>query len=154
MREKQNKKNVNPVLQRQLSDSRFLLDVSRKLIDISPTEIDDTIVRCMQETAQLLGVQRVYIYRYDDQQKSLEYTLHYFGPNLKEKIPRHDKVDGEDFKWFLEPLKNQQTVAVGSVNELPPEAASLRLIMDVEQTRGFIGLPYGPGWTFYGPFGV
>ena len=126
-------KNVkkNETAQVNLDLYKFVLSLVPTFIEIKASDIDNAIENALGKISEFVKSDRSYIYLFEDNNKRLTLTHKYYQSGIKEKITAHDRVDSEDFNWLIQPLLNNETVNILSINDLPGKASSIRAIMEV-----------------------
>jgi len=149
-------KNVkkNETAQVNLDLYKFVLSLVPTFIEIKASDIDNAIENALGKISEFVKSDRSYIYLFEDNNKRLTLTHKYYQSGIKEKITAHDRVDSEDFNWLIQPLLNNETVNILSINDLPGKASSIRAIMEVEKTKSMILHPFNSHDSIHGIIGL
>lgn len=125
----------------QLQVEQFLLALSRKFVYVTPAEIDREIENCLADITEFTGANRGFIYFFEQENTQLQLRYKYYQKDIKDKIHRHDQVNGSDFAWLVKTILSGSVINITSLDQLPPEALTIKMIMDVETTRSTIICP-------------
>jgi PAS domain S-box-containing protein len=148
------KLNTKEKLKTSAEEQQFILSLARKFIEIKASDINDSIEIALGDILKFLKSDRCYIYLFEDSQQRLTLTHKSYRDGIKEKIAQHDQVNGEDFKWFINPLLENQPVTISSVTDLPGKASTLKAIMEVENTQSMLAQPISINGTINGFLGL
>jgi PAS domain S-box-containing protein len=132
----------------------FVLSLARKFIEIKADEINEAIESALGDISEFMKSDRCYIYLFENSEKQLILTHWHCRKGIKEKIAQHDQVDGEDFKWLIKPISNNQAVNISSISDLPGKASTIKAIMEVEDTKSMIIQPMNLNETISGFIGL
>jgi len=141
-------------LKYKLEIEHLISSISRVFVNATISEIDHLIQSGLRSFVQLANVDRGYIYMFHNNNKRLELTYQFNQTNIKGKVTQHDQVDGEDFSWLLCSLMDKKSVSIMSISQLPPEASTIRLIMQSEKTKSMIFCPLILNTTAVGFIGL
>jgi PAS domain S-box-containing protein len=133
---------------------QFILSLAHTFIQIKAGEINNSIETALGDILKFVNSDRCYIYLFEDSQQQLTLTHKSYRSGIKEKIAQHDQVNGEDFKWFINPLLENQVIKIASVTELPAKASTLKAIMEVENTQSMIAQPISINGSISGFLGL
>jgi len=124
-----------------LEVERFLFELARKFVHITHSEVDQEIQTGLASITRRAGADRGYVYFFRQNNTRLEIVYKFYPEKIKEKIPQHDQVNGDDFAWLIHSVLNGKTLNMGSLSQLPPSAATIRMIMEVELTKSALICP-------------
>ncbi len=135
-------------LQGDVIDLKNLLQLEQSLTNLAirfiqtPTEDTDTmIVNGLKTLCRYFDADRAYLYFFAKNGTVLNKSHEYRNEGVKEKIARHEKVDNEDFNWFIKALKRQPHLEVLDIEQLPLEASTLKSIWKVEEVKSLYVVP-------------
>ena len=137
-----------------LKVEEFLLSIARKFIYITPSEINKEIHYNLKRIAQFTEADRCYIYFFREQNTKLELISRYYTRPAKEKIAQHDQVQSPDFAWFIRPIVDGTCLEVSNQGQLPPNAGTIKMIMEVEETKSMLVCPIQSGKSVIGFIGL
>jgi len=119
----------------------LLLSIAKLFIDVTTSDIDAMIKSSLSSIVRFTNVDRGYVYLFRNNNQQLEMTYHFNQPDTKAKIPLHDKVDSDDFSWFINSILENKTIKIHSLSMLGPKATTIKLIMQSEKVKSMIVCP-------------
>ena len=135
-------------LQAEVVDLKNLLQLEQSLTNLAirfiqaPTEDTDAMINNGLKTlCRYFDADRAYLYFFAKNGTVLNKSHEYRNEGVKEKIARHEKVDNEDFSWFMKALKRQTHLEVIDIEQLPLEASTLKSIWKVEEVKSLYIVP-------------
>ncbi len=135
-------------LQGDILDLKNLLQLEQSLTNLAirfiqtPTEdTDEMIINGLKTLCRYFDADRAYLYFFAKNGTVLNKSHEYRKEGVKEKIARHEKVDNEDFSWFIKALKRQTHLEVIDIEQLPLEASTLKSIWKVEEVKSLFIVP-------------
>jgi PAS domain S-box-containing protein len=140
--------------QERLKIEQFLLSLALEFISLNPEEIDQRISKALEEITNYFRVDRCYIYLIKNNQTSLVLTHYYYQKGIKGKIRRHEQVDKEDFHWLMQSILNKQSINVSSSSDLPIKSSTIKILMEVENTKSMLLWPLSPNDEVIGFIGL
>lgn len=142
-------------------DLKNLLQLEQSLTNLAirfiQTPIDETdamIVNGLKKLCEYFDADRAYLYFFAKKGTVLNKSHEYRREGVKEKIGRHEKVDNEDFNWFIRALKRESHLAVNDIDQLPLEASTLKSIWKVEEVESLFVVPLSINETVVGFIGL
>ncbi len=107
------------------ADQRFetlIGDLSLSFINLRANEIDHEIEGAQRRVCQCLGLDLSALWQWSDESPGFLELTHLY--QSAEGLPTPEPMDAREyFPWCLEQLLARQTIAVSSMEKLPPEAA-------------------------------
>ncbi len=135
-------------LQGDVLDLKNLLQLEQSLTNLAirfiqtPTEeTDEMINNGLKTLCRYFDADRAYLYFFAKNGTVLNKSHEYRKEGVKEKIARHEKVNNEDFSWFIKALKRQSHLEVIDIDQLPLEASTLKSIWKVEEVKSLFIVP-------------
>lgn len=124
-----------------LKIERLLLSIARIFINASISDIDHLIKSSLGSAVKMINVDRGYIYLFQNKNTQLELAYHFNQPDIKGKIQLHDQVDSSDFAWLVNTILEKKEIKVTSLEEIPPNATTIKYILQSEKTKSMILQP-------------
>lgn len=143
------RKNIRRIKDRDgLKDLRLKIEIEQlissialQFVHVTPAEIDRVIESCLDTVVQFVKADRGYIYLFQGDNKKLQISHQFNQPEIKEKISRHERVDGEDFSWLVDSILDKSTINISSLSQIPEKAKTMQLILEAEKTKSMILCP-------------
>jgi two-component system cell cycle sensor histidine kinase/response regulator CckA len=120
---------------------QLISSIALQFVHVTPAEIDRMIESCLDTIVQFAKADRGYIYLFEDDNKQLQISHQFNQPEIKEKISRHERVDGEDFSWLVDSILEKSTINISSLSQIPERAKSIQLILEAEKIKSMILCP-------------
>ncbi len=128
-------------LKNSLQLEKSLTTLAIRFIQAPVEEIDEMITSGLKTLCEYFEADRAYLYFFARKGTVLNKSHEYLCQGVKEKIARHEKVDNEDFSWFVKALKRSSHLAVTDIEQLPVEASTLKSIWKVEEVKSLFIVP-------------
>ena len=141
-------------LRQRLAIEQFLSSLAFNFLSLNPEEIDQKITGGLKEIATFLGADRSYIYLFKSHRTCLSLSHYFYQPEIKGKIRQHEQVDKEDFHWLVRAILNKKPIKISSPADVAAKSSTIKLIMDVEQTKSMFLWPLANGENVIGFLGV
>jgi len=118
-----------------------LTTLATRFIQATIDEIDNMVNDGLRTLGEYFEADRAYLYFFTQKGTSLKKSHEYRKEGVKEKIARHERIDHEDFKWFIKALKRSSHLAITDVDQLPVEASTIKSIWKVEEIQSLFIVP-------------
>ncbi len=141
-------------LKNSLQLEQSLTNLAIRFIQTPTDETDAMIVNGLKKLCEYFDADRAYLYFFAKKGTVLNKSHEYRREGVKEKISRHEKVDNEDFSWFIRALKRETHLAVNDLEQLPLEASTLKSIWKVEEVQSLFIVPLSINETIVGFIGL
>ena len=119
---------------------------------VSSDEIDyDTILQIMGES---VSVNRAYIFQIQEGGRRMSNNFEWCAPGTAPQIDMLQDLETNMFPWWMGQLRNGKNIVIRNVDELPPEAAGEKEILQAQQVRSLIAVPiWSKGQALWGFMG-
>ncbi len=129
-------------LRYRIAFERLVMKLSTNFINLPFGDIDDGINRALQEIGEFAGVDRSYIFLFDENGKLIDNTHEWCAPGIEPQIRKlKNIVVDEALPWFSRRVKNLEIVHVPIVEDLPPEASAERKEFERQSIQSLICVP-------------
>jgi PAS domain-containing protein/DNA-binding NarL/FixJ family response regulator len=145
------RKRAEEALRYRLEFEKLIATISTHFINISMDQIDRGINRALKAIGEFAGVDRSYLFRFNQNTVSSCYQWER-GKDAKALTGIRD-FNQREFVWFGEKLKQAETIRVQRIQELPPEAAAARHEFESSDVRSLICIPLIYGGSVVGGLG-
>ncbi|MFC1883422.1 PAS domain S-box protein [Thermodesulfobacteriota bacterium] len=147
-------KRVEKVLQYRLQLDKLITSISSKFINLPTHEIDNGIYEALKAIGEFTNMQRSYIFRFNDDSKTMDNTHEWCAKGVEPQIQRLKKVPLTLSSWLINQIKSAKAVHVPRVDQLPPEAESLRRENEFQGVKSLILVPTEYTGTVIGFLGL
>ncbi|HAM49935.1 MAG TPA: hypothetical protein DCP92_04290 [Nitrospiraceae bacterium] len=134
-------KEAEHALHYQLEFGRLITVISKNFLSLPQEQIDSGITDTLRAIGEFVGVDRGYIFLFSHTEKALESTHAWFSERIPTRTDPFRSLSIDNFPFFMERLKNFETLYVPSLEDLPPEAHSERQILLSHNIKTLIAIP-------------
>lgn len=120
---------------------RKVVRLSSDMISFAPERIDTGIRGALAEIGIFAGVDRSYVFLFDEARGRVTNTHEWCAPGVAPEIQRLQNLPVDDFPWVTRQLLRGEVVHVPRVRELPDEARAEREEWQVESIRSILLVP-------------
>ena len=145
------RRKVQESLRHRVNFEKLISSISTNFINLTPEDLDAGIRDALAAIGRFLGVDRSYVYLLADDQQAV--TLTHQWSAIGESRTEARTFQLSNFPWTMGRLLNLNAVAV-SVDELPPEAAPERALIESSGNRAFAVVPMALNRALIGVVGV
>jgi len=119
----------------------LLIEYSNKFINISSEDLDEVVGDCIREIGEYVDTDRVYIFQYDEDEKTMSNTHEWCGEDITAFKEELQGLSISKFAYWTEGLKRHSCISVDDVEELPKEARVEKLEFLKESISSIICAP-------------
>ena len=99
----------------------LISDLSSKLINVVPAELDGVIETALRQVCEVLGIDQAVLWQTSATDVGSFTATHYYSDQV---LPHADEMTQEQFPYVREQMLKGRIVCFSSLEELPPEAAA------------------------------
>jgi PAS domain S-box-containing protein len=118
-----------------------LIEVSIKLLESKHQDIDNRIEQALEQLGTHVGADRTYIFQIDRTEGTLSYTHEWCADGVTPQIDSLQNIPLETFPWWMEQLKNFETISIPNVSALPEEASTEKEVLQEQNISSLIAAP-------------
>jgi PAS domain S-box-containing protein len=104
-------------------------------------DIDEAINSSLADMGRISGASRAYLFLFDEAAKTMTNTHEWCAPGVSPQIAGMQKMAMSTFPWWVNKIRDGQTIHLPDVALMPPEAKAEREIFDRQEIRSLLGLP-------------
>jgi PAS domain S-box-containing protein len=119
---------------------RLVADISTQFVSLAGN-LDEQITTTLQSIGEFSGLDRSYVFRTHLERGTMDNTHEWCAPGI---TPHKDDLQGlplDTFPWLMAQLRNQQTVYIPHVADLPAEASAEKTEFEREAIQSLIVVP-------------
>lgn len=120
---------------------RLIADLASRFISVDARDVDAEIDRALGDIAALAEVDRAYLIQRDSGMVNLRCTHEWSAGHVEPTRHRLQPVPGNTFRWISTELDAGRIVNIADINEMPPEAASDRAVLESHKVRAVLICP-------------
>jgi signal transduction histidine kinase len=128
---------------------KLLADLSSVFVRASVDEIDDEIERWLERIVLAMGVDRSTVVQSDPQDGQL-YITHQWAREGLSALQRSRTPPPREFSWLVDKVNSGQVVVISRVDDLPPEASSVREAFRLMGNKSNVTVPLRVGGLVVG----
>ncbi len=133
-------------LRKRLAYQRLIAEISEFALNIE--ELDRFLRSCLERTGNVLGVDRVRLFEYDETTKSSTKRFEWVGPGIPCGTATVEPLRVADFPWWHERLQQGTVLSFSDVSRIPTDEA--RALLREEQILSLLAVPLLVHGKFYG----
>lgn len=138
-------KNLEATLKRHDEIETFMAYLATMFINSSGEDIDVKINFALENIGRLLEVDRVYVFQYSEDLALCSNTYEWCNEGIEPQIQNLQDVPNDALPWWTEKMRNLQSIMLNSLDELPPEAAGEREILEPQGIKSIMVVPLAMG---------
>jgi PAS domain S-box-containing protein len=127
--------------------------LSSVMIGVTRERLDDAVNDALADIGFFAGVDRSYIFLFDESHAAVSCTHEWCAPGVSAQIARLRKVQVAEFPWVEARLLRGEVVHVPRVSQMPPEARAERDEWQSESIQSLLLVPLSAGGQIRGYVG-
>jgi diguanylate cyclase (GGDEF)-like protein/PAS domain S-box-containing protein len=128
-------------LERRVEFERLLSKHTIEFLNLSPTDIDRHINKLLSEIGDYAGVDRSYVFLFDDNFQHLSNTHEWCREGIESQINNLQSIPVETIEWWASKISNFETVLIPDVSALPQEAEEFKQSLQAQDILSIAGTP-------------
>ena len=143
---------VEEALRYRVEYEMLITTLSTDFIKLATDQIDHGINDALQKIGEFAGVDRSYVFLFNDNLTKMDNTHEWCAEGIEPQIQNCQCFSVKDFPWCDERIKRLETIHIPRVADLPPGAAE-KAIFESQQIKSLIVVPMVYGKSLYGFIG-
>jgi len=136
-----------------LEFEELLVALSTGFINLPVSEIDAGLVQALKRIGQFTGVDRCFIYSFDNERHEASLTHEWTAPGVPSVKQQMQRVPMDKFAWEIERLRSDRKLHVPDAAQLPHKAAGLRPLYQRLNIKSAVNVPLFRGEELIGLLG-
>jgi len=132
---------IREQLEYRLELERIIVDVSTTFIKTPAAELDDVIERALGVVGAFMDIDRGYVFTLDEAAATVSNTHEWTAPGISPEKDALQDLPTSELPWWMARLRRHQPLMVNALDELPPEAANERAILEAQSIQSLIVVP-------------
>jgi signal transduction histidine kinase len=128
---------------------KLLADLSTVFVRASVDQIDDEIERWLERIVLAMGIDRSTVVQVDAQD-GLLYITHQWAREGVSALQRSRTLPPQEFSWLVGKVNSGQVLVISRMDELPPEAATVRDAFRLVGNKSNVTVPLRVGGLVVG----
>ena len=119
---------------------RIISEASRRFLTL--TELDQSINACLADIGRFCGAGRSYLFQFASDGNTMNNTHEWCAPGVKPEIEDLQGLPLEMFPWWMKLLEAGENIHIKNVTELPPEARAEKEILETQDIKSVLAVPF------------
>ncbi len=119
---------------------RIISEASRRFLTLA--EIDKSVDACLADIGRFCGAGRTYLFQFASDGNTMNNTHEWCAPGVKSEIEYLQGLPLEMFPWWMKLLEAGANIHVENVAELPPEARAEKEILETQDIKSVLAVPF------------
>ncbi|MBA2575634.1 MAG: EAL domain-containing protein [Euzebyaceae bacterium] len=120
---------------------RLVTGISSRFVHLPPEDIEAGIDAALAELGAFTGVDRAYVFVFEDSGAILRNTQEWCAEGIEPQIDGLQAVPATEFPWIFSRLRRREVVRIDRVADLPAGAAAERDHLAAQGIRSLISVP-------------
>ncbi len=147
-------KQTEGLLRYRVKSEEVIATISANFINITPTEVDGGINSSLAMLGEFVGVDRCYVCRYsNDEKTSMDNTHEWCAKGTEPQIEKLKGVPVEQFPWGMDKLKQMETIHISRLADMPAYADAEKELLQSQSVQSFVIVPMAYSGAFIGFLG-
>lgn len=130
-----NERAIEGELQETLFIHSVVADISTRLIQATPEQVDHLIEQGLAGLGMITHVDRAYIFMLQD--GTISNTHEWCAPGIEPQKHQRQKLDPTPFKWWLDQMQDGKTLSLSNINPQEQIPAEVRVQVKVQSVMMF-----------------
>ncbi len=134
-----------------LEFEKMISSISSRFVGIS--DIDDAITTMLEDIGRLSGASRAYLFLFNEDGTTMDNTHEWCAAGVSPQIDNLKNCPMDIAPWWMKKLRNNETIHIIDVSELPVEAHAEKEILEKQDIKSLLVLPLHIGGELNGFIG-
>ncbi|MCB2202555.1 GAF domain-containing protein [bacterium] len=127
--------------ERRMAFEHMITKLSIDFIKLSLDDIDAHIHNLLGTIGQFTDVDRSYVFQFSDDGQLMSNTHEWCADGVQPFIENLQDIECKAYPWWVQKVKNQETILINDPKDLPPEAENLRKTFEKEKIKSGVSIP-------------
>lgn len=141
-------------LEKQLEFEHLITNISSKLINLAIDQLDTVIEDILEIIGEYMQADRSYTFQFYDDSNLMDNTHEWCAEGIKPEIETLKGLSTKIFPWWMEKVRNNETILIPDVSKLPPEAAAEKKTLERQNIKSLIVIPLTSNAHLFGYIGL
>ena len=128
-------------LKRQVEMETLVAQISTRFINVHVSHLDREIDRAIGEIGRFTGVDRSYVFRFEDGGRTMSNTDEWCAPGIEPHIDRLQGFPVDAFNYSMARMRRGEIFYVADVSQLPADAGAEKAEFEAECIKTLINVP-------------
>jgi len=135
------RKQAEQSLRYRVGFERIITTLSAGFVRLGPEEVDEGINRALKIIGEFTRVDRSYVFLFRDNGKITDNTHEWCAKGIEPQIDNLQGLSVDIFPWWMDKLRQFETIYIPRVSDLPPEASAEKELLQAQDIQSLIALP-------------
>ncbi|MDK2973193.1 MAG: two-component system, sensor histidine kinase and response regulator [Candidatus Sumerlaeota bacterium] len=131
----------NERLRQQVTFRALVTEISTAFINLAPTQINAGVDDALRRIGEYTGVDRAYVFRFSPDLSTMRNTHEWCAPGITPQIDNLQSVSCAEVPFFLRCMLAHETIQLPRLDDLPPEAARDRAVLEPQGIKSLVCVP-------------
>ncbi|MDJ0802423.1 MAG: PAS domain S-box protein [Desulfobacterales bacterium] len=134
------RKKAEEALADKASMERIISEASRRFLTL--TALDKSINACLADIGRFCSAGRAYLFQFSSDGTTMNNTYEWCAPGVQPEIENLQGLPLEMFPWWMKLLEAGENIHVKNVAELAPEARAEKEILEAQNIKSVLVVPF------------
>jgi PAS domain S-box-containing protein len=134
------RKNAQEALAKKVASESIISEASRRFLKLA--ELDTSIDACLADIGRFCAAGRAYLFQFSSDGTTMNNTHEWCAPGVTPEIENLQGLPLEMFPWWMKTLQAGENIHVANVAELTPEARAEKEILEAQNIKSVLVVPY------------
>ncbi len=120
---------------------QIISDFTSKFILVDSDRLNSLIQDFLQEIGQFFGVDRSYIFEFNDEEDIMTNTFEWCAFGIEPQIDYLQALPCNNLEWWVDKIKNNQEVHIPDASLLPEDETSMKELLESQDIKTLLAIP-------------
>lgn len=120
---------------------QIISDFTSKFILVDSDRLNSLIQDFLQEIGQFFGVDRSYIFEFNDEEDIMTNTFEWCAADVEPQKEYLQALPCSSLRWWVDKIKNNQEVHIPDVATLAGDASSMAEVLEAQNIKTLLAIP-------------
>ncbi len=136
------RRRAEAALQRRVEFEQIVTSISTQFINLNSAELDRGIHAALQVIGEYARVDRAYVFRFDDADRTrMSNTHEWCAAGVEPAIAGLQRMPVDSLPWWMDQLNHLKNIHIPRVADLPAAAAAEKAILEAQAIQSLVAVP-------------
>ncbi|MDO9534508.1 MAG: diguanylate cyclase [Bacillota bacterium] len=135
------RKRAEEALHHQIKFEKKLAEISARFATITAAQLDEGIDYALQHSGAFFNTDRSYVFQFSSDGGMMDNTHEWCSEGIQPQIDNLQGIPSDDMPWWMEKLLRIETINISCVDDLPPQAAAEKELLQSQSIQSVLVLP-------------
>ena len=148
------RRKAQELVRHRLDFEKLIAGISTHFLNLAAEEVDAGIDDALAGVGKFIGADRVHLVLYNEDRRTGRLTHEWCAEAVEQRKPAMNALPADAFPWWMAKLHRFENIYLHTLDDLPPEAASERQILQRQGVQSTIAVPMVLNRTLIGYVGA